>query len=69
MKKTIPKRSQEIKYFEKTKVKFTGVSLNDKDIQIPDKVEISEKMRKDRIASVFAPLRKREVNNKTIFRD
>lgn len=59
MENTIPKRSQEIKYFEKTKVKFTGVSLNDNDIQIPDKVEISEKMHKDKIVGLFAPLSKR----------
>ena len=61
MKKTIPKRSQEMKYFEKTKVKFTGISLNDNDIQIPDKIEISEKMHKDKIGGLFAPLSKSEI--------
>ena len=50
-----------MKYFKNTNVKFTGVSLRDNDIQVPDKVEISEKMHKDRMASVFAPLSKKEI--------
>jgi len=62
-----------MKYFKNT-VKFTGVSLQDNDIKEPDKIEISEKMNKDRIASVFAPLNKQKIkivkpNNKKILRD
>jgi len=49
-----------MKYFKNT-VKFTGVSLDDNSIQVPDKVEIAEKMNKDKIGRLFAPLSKKEL--------
>ena len=51
-----------MKYFKKSKVKLTSVSLDDNSIQVPDKIEISEKMHKDRIGGLFAPLSKKEIN-------
>ncbi|MBL7135229.1 MAG: hypothetical protein ISS81_01390 [Candidatus Marinimicrobia bacterium] len=50
-----------MKYFKKSKVKLTGVSLEDNDIQVPDKVEVSERMHKDKIGGLFAPLSKKEI--------
>ena len=50
-----------MKYFKKSKVKLTSVSLDDNSIQVPDKIEISKKMYKDKIGRLFAPLSKKEV--------
>ena len=52
-----------MKYFKKSKVKLTDVSLDDNSVQVPGKIEISKKMHKDRVGKIFAPLSKKEVKN------